>query len=162
MLLTRLEEPLDLLHQTEPGIFRQGSRPCITRSPGATTCWRRQSSGSSGLWRALSVGLRSLPLGKFAARQRSTALIYNGAPRTNLLDGITAIVEHSLLRQQEQADGSQRFAMLETIRHFGLQRLAEHGQIDFRRERHAYYFLEWVDEVYPASSAPNRPLFSSG
>ena len=38
---------------------------------------------------------------------------------------LAALVDHSLLRQSEGADGEPRFVMLETIREYGLERLAE-------------------------------------
>ncbi len=56
-----------------------------------------------------------------------------------VLDGIERLVDHSLLRQDAEA-GEPRFSMFETIREFGLERLAEEGDGDQAHLRHA----EWI------------------
>jgi non-specific serine/threonine protein kinase len=67
-------------------------------------------------------------------------------PDPSVLDGIAALVDGSLVRQEEAgADGglgAVRFAMLETIREFGLERLAAEDDSVEIRTRHAGYFLE--------------------
>ncbi len=40
-----------------------------------------------------------------------------------VLDTLTDLFQHNLVRQQAQADGTPRFEMLETMRDFGLQQL---------------------------------------
>jgi predicted ATPase/class 3 adenylate cyclase len=56
-----------------------------------------------------------------------------------VLDGIERLVDHSLLRQDEEA-GEPRFSMFETIREYGLERLDQAGESDEARRLHA----EWV------------------
>ena len=46
----------------------------------------------------------------------------------DVLEPLTALVSHSLLRQDEQPDGERRFAMLETIHAFARDRLTEAGE----------------------------------
>jgi non-specific serine/threonine protein kinase len=58
-----------------------------------------------------------------------------------VLEGIDALVDHSLVRQIEQSDGSVRFDMLETIREYGRERLDAHAETEVTRRRHAAYFL---------------------
>jgi non-specific serine/threonine protein kinase len=53
---------------------------------------------------------------------------------------ITALVESSLLRQEEDRAGAPRFWMLETVREYGLEQLALAGEQDAARQRHADYF----------------------
>jgi predicted ATPase/class 3 adenylate cyclase len=53
-------------------------------------------------------------------------------------DGVDALVEASLLKPV----GEERFLMLETIRELALERLAESGEGDEIRRRHAEFFLE--------------------
>jgi predicted ATPase len=60
--------------------------------------------------------------------------------RFDILEGLTALVNNSLLRQEETADGEPRFGMLETIRTYALERLSEGGEMDSLRARHAQYF----------------------
>lgn len=66
-----------------------------------------------------------------------------------LLDGLHALVEHSLLRQEVQADGQPRFTILQTIREFALQRLRETGEEEAVQRRHATYFLRLVEQAEP-------------
>ena len=58
----------------------------------------------------------------------------------DLLEGLTSLVNNSLVRQEETADGESRFGMLETIRAYALERLAESGDMEALREHHARYF----------------------
>jgi predicted ATPase/class 3 adenylate cyclase len=61
------------------------------------------------------------------------------------LDDVSSLVAKSLLRR-EQGD---RFVMLETIRAFALERLAESGEEEeAQRERHAAYFLALAERSY--------------
>src|SRR5205807_894685 len=45
--------------------------------------------------------------------------------QTTALDGLATLVDNSLVRVEEQADGELRFGMLETIREFARERLVE-------------------------------------
>jgi predicted ATPase len=59
--------------------------------------------------------------------------------RFDALEGVASLVNKSLLRQAEQAEG--RFFMLETIREFAAERLAELPDAADTHRRHAAYFL---------------------
>ena len=59
----------------------------------------------------------------------------------NFLEGITSLVNNSLLKQEELTGGEPRFRMLEMIREYALERLAEGGEMQDLRERHAQYFI---------------------
>ena len=64
-------------------------------------------------------------------------------------DGILAVerlLEQNLLRREEGGD-EPRFTLLETIREFGLERLAEHGEEEDARDRHAAYFHALVNRL---------------
>jgi predicted ATPase/class 3 adenylate cyclase len=61
----------------------------------------------------------------------------------DLLEGLTALVDASLLRQTE-ASGEARFGMLETVREFGLEHLQESGEGDDIAQRHAAYYLAFA------------------
>src|SRR5262249_36508920 len=63
------------------------------------------------------------------------------------LAGIESLVDKSLLRQ-ERTGGDQhepRLGMLETIRAYALERIAEANERDDVRRRHALYFLGGAD-----------------
>jgi predicted ATPase/class 3 adenylate cyclase len=59
----------------------------------------------------------------------------------DVLDGIVALIEQSLLRPMPVPDDEPRYQMLETVREFGLERLAAAGEEDRVRQRHARHFL---------------------
>jgi predicted ATPase len=48
-----------------------------------------------------------------------------GELEIDLLDGMASLVDKSLLGQEEQADGEPRFVMLETVREYALERVAQ-------------------------------------
>lgn len=67
----------------------------------------------------------------------------------NVLDGITSLVDKSLVIQKEQADGEPRFQMLEVVREYALESLEASGGADAIRRSHAAYFLALVEEAEP-------------
>jgi len=58
----------------------------------------------------------------------------------DILDGVTSLVNNSLLRQEETPDGEPRFGMLETIRAYAVECLAASGEMETLRAQHAQYF----------------------
>lgn len=67
----------------------------------------------------------------------------------DVVEGFSTLVDHNLLRQIEEPDGSPRFGMLETIREFGLDQLDERDEARDTRRRHAKYFLELAEQAGP-------------
>jgi predicted ATPase/class 3 adenylate cyclase len=63
-----------------------------------------------------------------------------------VLDGLAALVDQSLLRQEAATDGEPRFVMLELIREYALERLEQSGEADLVRRQHAGFFLEWAEK----------------
>src|SRR5437868_2401325 len=57
------------------------------------------------------------------------------------VEGLSALVDKSLVRPIDPVDGFPRFAMLETIRQFGQEALLTVGELDRTRRRHGEYFL---------------------
>ena len=70
--------------------------------------------------------------------------ICNADGLLDVLEGLTALVNNSLVRQEETPDGEPRFAMLETIRAYALERLAESGEMKNLQARHATYFQDVI------------------
>ncbi len=66
--------------------------------------------------------------------------VCNPDGKLDILESLTSLVNNSLLRQEETADGEPRFGMLETIRAYALERLAESGEMDALRAGHAQYY----------------------
>ena len=59
----------------------------------------------------------------------------------DVLDGLAALVEKSLLRQRDGPGGEPRFTMLQTVRDFATELLEASTEEDALRRRHATYFL---------------------
>jgi Tfp pilus assembly protein PilF len=58
-----------------------------------------------------------------------------------LLEGISGLVEKSLLRQEEGCDGEPRFSMLETVREYGREGLAASGEAARALHQHLHHYL---------------------
>lgn len=63
----------------------------------------------------------------------------------DMFDGLELLLDKSLLRMTEGVSGEARFTMLETIREYAAERLADCVEVDSLRERHARYFLALVE-----------------
>ena len=72
------------------------------------------------------------------------------------LDGISSLVDQSLIRRSESADGDSRFSMLETIREFGYEQLGAGGDLDPTVRRHADYFLDLARKAEPHLTAADQ------
>jgi predicted ATPase/DNA-binding winged helix-turn-helix (wHTH) protein len=68
------------------------------------------------------------------------------------MDGIANLVMKSLVAQDKTSDTS-RWYLLETVRAYALEKLAQHGEVDTVAERHAIYFR---DLLAPVSGAMAR------
>ena len=64
------------------------------------------------------------------------------------LDLLTSLVNNSLVAQQAHG-GEPRFTLLETIRAYALDRLAESGEEELARQRHAEYYLALAEKAAP-------------
>ena len=64
-------------------------------------------------------------------------------------DALEALVDKSLLRQEEQAEGELRYWMLQTVQEFGLECLARAGETEATRDAHAVYYLALAEEAAP-------------
>lgn len=72
----------------------------------------------------------------------------------DVLDGIASLVDKSLVRRDDPADGEPRYTMLETVREFGWERLAASGKEGVARDAHAAYFLAYAEETAPRLRGP--------
>jgi predicted ATPase/class 3 adenylate cyclase len=69
----------------------------------------------------------------------------------DVLDGLTALVDHSLVRPSVSAPADEpRFEMLQVIREYGAERLAETDEAATVGRRHADWALALVEEAAPS------------
>ncbi|HEU5370179.1 MAG TPA: adenylate/guanylate cyclase domain-containing protein, partial [Ktedonobacterales bacterium] len=139
-LLTRLEQGL--------GILSGGARdlPARQQTLRGALAWSYDllSAEEQALFRRFAVFVDGGTIE--AAEQVCQAA---GSVQADLLDGLASLVDKSLLRQEEQGEGEARFLMLQTLREFGLERLAEHGELEATRQAHAQYYLALVEAAEP-------------
>ncbi|MBI2761059.1 MAG: tetratricopeptide repeat protein [Chloroflexi bacterium] len=80
----------------------------------------------------------------------------NPQPPSPVLDALQALVEHSLLVREMQADGEPRLRMLETLREYARERLAEEGETEEVRALHAAYFAGLAQIAAPKLRGPEQ------
>jgi predicted ATPase/class 3 adenylate cyclase len=105
-------------------------------------------------------------LGVFVGGCRLEAVEAVGEPNELGLDGIdgaASLVENSLVRQKADSDGEPRFWMLEAIREYALNRLAEGGDEEQIRSRHRAHFervgAEIAQAIFSADDAAAAARF---
>ena len=67
----------------------------------------------------------------------------------DVLDGLASLVDKSLLGRTETSEGEVRFGMLETIKEYAGDRLAEAFDAAYTARRHAEFFVALVEEAEP-------------
>ncbi len=67
----------------------------------------------------------------------------------DVLEGVSSLLDKSLLRQEEGPEDEPRFLMLETIREYALERLEESSEAKALARRHAGFFLALAEEAEP-------------
>ncbi len=67
---------------------------------------------------------------------------------------LAALVDKSLVRQEEDAYGVPRFSMLETIREYALEQLTAQGELQETQIRHARYYVALAEAALPPMDDP--------
>jgi predicted ATPase/class 3 adenylate cyclase len=63
-----------------------------------------------------------------------------------VFEGLSSLIDKSLIQMHEMQEGDPRFYMLETIREYALERLEADGDLDAVRRRHLIYFTFLVEK----------------
>jgi predicted ATPase/DNA-binding CsgD family transcriptional regulator len=66
-----------------------------------------------------------------------------------VLEGVTSLLDKSLLQQSEPEVGAPRLGMLETLREYGLECLLESAEAQAVQRAHADYYLHLAEEAVP-------------
>jgi predicted ATPase/DNA-binding XRE family transcriptional regulator len=72
------------------------------------------------------------------------------------LDGLTQLFECGLLEGAADRDGTLRFALLQTVRAYARERLAEVGELADLQRRHAERYLALSEEAAPSLTGPDQ------
>jgi predicted ATPase/class 3 adenylate cyclase len=132
-----------------------------SRLPLLTTAARDQPERQRALRTTIdwSYGLLAQPERELLARLsvfaggatiESTDAVANPSEELGIgtLEGLSSLVDKSLVRRSELGGGS-RFGMLETIREYAGERLADGGRADAIALRHAEYFADLSEQAEP-------------
>lgn len=76
--------------------------------------------------------------------------------RLDVLDGLSSLVDASLLRREAGPDGEPRLTMLAIVREHARELLVESGEAGATRERHARYFVTLAETAAPALYGPDH------
>src|SRR5829696_7604166 len=71
-------------------------------------------------------------------------------------EGVSSLLDKSLLRQEEGPNGEPRFVMLETIHEFAREKLQESSEAEEIKRVHAQYFLTLAEEAPPELRGPDQ------
>ncbi len=102
-------------------------------------------------WVAVFAGSWSLDTAEELAGSPS------GLPQTDVLDGLAALVNASLVQQTVGADGEPRLQLLETVRAFAWEQLAARGLAQSAADRHLRLFAARAAEVAPLLRTADAP-----
>jgi predicted ATPase/DNA-binding CsgD family transcriptional regulator len=139
-LLARLEHRLEILTS------RARDVPIRQQTLRNTLIWSYDLLDAQEQWlfRQLSVFVGGCTL-------EATEAVCNtlGNIAVNVLGTLASLIDKNLLQQLEQANGVPRLQMMATIREYGLECLAAHGETEVVRRAHAEYYLKLAEEVEP-------------
>jgi predicted ATPase/class 3 adenylate cyclase len=129
-ILDRLGDRLDLLAD------RALDRPDRQRTLEATIGWSYDllSWDEQAAFRRLAV------CSGFTLSAAEAVLAAFPEPTQDAINTLERLIEQGLVHAEEQADGSLRYRLLETVRAFALERLRESGDEDPARRAHASHF----------------------
>jgi predicted ATPase/class 3 adenylate cyclase len=128
------------------------------RTMRATIAWSEALLGPAQrvLFRRLAVFVGGATL----ERAEAVCVTPDGAARLDLdlLDGLGALVDESLIQQREEG-GEPRFGMLHVIREYALEQLAATGEGAALRAAHAACFLALAEHAELALRSPQQRLW---
>ena len=77
-------------------------------------------------------------------------------PGLSVLEGMSSLVDKSLVQPVDEAQGEPRFAMLETVREYALEQLDASGEHPVTRRAHAAYCIVLAEEGLSPLTAAER------
>jgi predicted ATPase/DNA-binding CsgD family transcriptional regulator/DNA-binding XRE family transcriptional regulator len=145
-LLRRLDQRLDLLTS---GTADVDARHQTLRSAIAWS-YDLLSADDQALFRRLGVFVGGCRLDAIAIVCSDIGIAAGSAQRPDvssytILDGLSALLDQSLIQQTIDPDDEPRFTMLETIREYALERLEEATEMETIHQRHAENCLQLAE-----------------
>jgi predicted ATPase/class 3 adenylate cyclase/DNA-binding CsgD family transcriptional regulator len=76
-----------------------------------------------------------------------------------VVDGVSSLIDKSLLQHTQQESQESRLVMLETIREYALEALEMSGEMEDTRRAHAAYYLRLAEEAAPELIGPQQTVW---
>jgi tetratricopeptide (TPR) repeat protein len=73
-----------------------------------------------------------------------------------IFEGVSSLVDKSLIRQEEGPNGEPRFVMLETVHEFAREKLGQSAEAEQIKRVHAQFFLTLAEEADPELKGPDQ------
>lgn len=145
-ILERLEQHFPVLGATPR------DRPPRQQTLEGTIEWSYEllNQTEQGLFERLAIFA-----GGFTLKAAEAVCDPDGELGFDILNGISSLVDQSLVQHVVEAPGRSRFGMLETIRDFGRRRLEESGLMSNIGRRHLHYYRDQVKEAEPYLLGPD-------
>jgi non-specific serine/threonine protein kinase len=156
---SKILSPADLLAQMSDRLqwLNDGPRdlPARQRTIRDTIAWSYGllDADAQRLFRSLAIFVGGFTL------DAGQAVVTNAeGPGRDVISGVTALVDQGLVRRVG-TEHEPRFMMLETIREFGRERLAESGEMAAARAAHATWCLALAEDAEPHLSGPDQSIW---
>lgn len=156
----KLLSPRSLLHRLENSLqFLTGGpqdMPAHQQSLRATLDWSYHllEPDEQKLFRHLGVFVGGCTLDAAAFLTQ-----HSGEAPLPAFDLISSLLDKSLLRQEEQADGEPRLFLLETVREYALEQLVQRGEDGAASQAHATFFTQFVTAAEPHLTGPEQTVW---
>jgi predicted ATPase/DNA-binding SARP family transcriptional activator len=95
-------------------------------------------------------------VGGFDAEAAVAVAAADGLEKWDVLDALSHLVAKSMVVADDRPPATARYRMLETLRQYALERLAEQEPVDRWRLRHARHFAEFAKLAGPALRGPDE------
>ena len=136
-------------------LLTSGNRTTVPRQQtlAATIAWSHDllMDDERRLFRRLSVFA-----GGWTVDAAETICAPDDSAGGEVLDLLTRLIDKSMVVVQGGASGVERYRLLETLRQYGQERLAESGEADALRDRHFAYYLALVKTAHKEVAVPRR------
>ncbi|HEX8918746.1 MAG TPA: LuxR C-terminal-related transcriptional regulator, partial [Chloroflexota bacterium] len=147
MLLERLSQRLSLLRWEALDLPKRQH----TLKTAIAWSYDLLSPNEQILFRSLSVFV-----GGFTLEAAEAIVAEAGSQTIDVLEVLGSLVDKSLVQREDDMQGSYRFRLLESVREFALEHLAEAGERDAAKRSHALYFVALAVRAEPELTGPGQ------
>ena len=126
-------------------------RPERQRTLRAAIEWSEELLDPSGRRILATLGVFAGPFTLDAVEE-----VVDASARASVVDGVAALLEHSLLRVVDADEVPRRYSMLETVREFAIERFESGGDAGAVRMRHARHFADLAVRLAPKLRTAER------